>query len=285
MAFFFFMYFLRSDWHCNKTYPAISNYCVLRGKAIGSVFGENSDCFRNFAVNKTDMALFDTYIIIVAAGSGSRFGSEIPKQFCLLAGKPVVMHAIESLRRALPDSRQIIVISKEEEPRWNELCERYSFDSPTVAYGGATRWASVKNGLAAIPAEAKPNSIVLIHDGARPLVDAPTVKRVCGATINTDGAIPAIAVSDSLRRMGKDGVSSEAVDRNDFRAIQTPQGFKLWGLREAYSLPYQSSFTDDASVMAEAGFENVTLVEGSPDNIKITNPRDIVIAEAILSQE
>lgn len=231
------------------------------------------------------MALFDTYIIIVAAGSGSRFGSEIPKQFCLLAGKPVVMHAIERLRRAVPDARTIIVISKEEESRWNDLCIHHGFKSPAVAYGGATRWESVKNGLAAIPADAKPNSVVLIHDGARPLVDTPTVKRVCQATINTDGAIPAVAINDSLRKIGEDGVSSEPVDRSDFRAIQTPQGFKLWSLREAYALPYQPLFTDDASVMAEAGFENVFLVEGSPDNIKITNPRDIAVAEAIISME
>jgi len=239
--------------------------------------------FRNFAKKiRIEMPLFDTYIIIVAAGNGSRFGSEVPKQFCLLDSKPVVMHAIDRLKTALPDAKTIIVISPAEERRWQELCKTHRFESPTVAHGGATRWESVKNGLAAIPKDARPNSIVLIHDGARPLVDTPTVKRVCGATINTDGAIPAVAVSDSLRKIGDDGVSSEPVDRNDFRAVQTPQGFILWRLREAYSLPYQESFTDDASVMAEAGFDNIFLVEGSPDNIKITNPRDIAIAEAIL---
>lgn len=228
------------------------------------------------------MPLFDTYIIVVAAGSGTRFGAEIPKQFCLLAGKPVVMHAIDRLREAKPEAHVIIVISRDEETRWRGICKTYGFDSPTVAFGGATRWDSVKNGLAAIPPDAKPNSVVLIHDGARPLVDSPTVWRVCGATLNTDGAIPAIAVSDSLRMVDEDGVGSEAVDRGRFRAVQTPQGFSLWRLREAYSRPYQNHFTDDASVMAEAGFENIFLVEGNPDNIKITNPRDIAIAEAIL---
>lgn len=230
------------------------------------------------------MALFDTYIIIVAAGSGSRFGSDIPKQFCLLKGKPVVMHAIERLKEAVPEAKTVIVISPAEEARWHELCRTHSFKSPTIVYGGATRWESVKNGLSAIPSDAKPNSIVLIHDGARPLVDTATVRRVCGATINTDGAIPAIPVSDSLRKLSDNGVNSEPINRSDFRAVQTPQGFCLWRLREAYSLPYKESFTDDASVMAEAGFDNVFLVEGSPDNIKITNPRDIAIAEAIISQ-
>lgn len=229
------------------------------------------------------MALFDTYIIIVAAGSGSRFGSDVPKQFCLLDGKPVVMHAIERLQAAVPGATPIIVVSPSEEKRWADLCERFGFTSPAVVHGGATRWESVKNGLAAIPTDARANSIVLIHDGARPLVDTPTVKRVCAAAINTDGAIPAIPVSDSLRRLDSDGVGSSPVDRGEFRAVQTPQGFILWCLREAYSQPYQESFTDDASVMAEAGYENVFLVEGNPDNIKITNPRDIAIAEAILS--
>ena len=193
------------------------------------------------------------------------------------------MHAIERLLEAVPGATPILVISPSEQPRWEKLCEDFHFTSPLVVHGGATRWESVKNGLAAIPSDSRPNSIVLIHDGARPLVDAPTVKRVCAAAVNTDGAIPAVAVSDSLRQIDADGVSSIPVNRSDFRAVQTPQGFILWRLREAYSLPYQESFTDDASVMAEAGFENIFLVEGNPDNIKITNPRDILIAEAIMS--
>jgi 2-C-methyl-D-erythritol 4-phosphate cytidylyltransferase len=228
------------------------------------------------------MALFDTYIIIVAAGSGSRFGADIPKQFCLLKGKPVVMHAIERLKEACPSATVILVISASEQDNWNDLCCKYNFSSPTIAFGGATRWESVKNGLAAIPADAKPNSVVLIHDGARPLVDTATVKRVCGATINTDGAIPAVEVADSLRKLSEDGVTSEPADRSQYRAVQTPQGFLLWRLLEAYSLPYQTCFTDDASVMADAGFDNIFLVEGNPNNIKITNPRDIAIAEAIM---
>lgn len=227
----------------------------------------------------------ERYIIIVAAGSGSRFGADIPKQFCLLDGKPVLMHTIERMRQALPQGKIILVISREEEERWRGLCESYSFESPDIAFGGASRWESVKNGIARIPTDARPGSTVLIHDGARPLVDTATVKRVCGATINTDGAIPAVAVTDSMRRMDENGVSSEPVDRKEFRCVQTPQGFTLWRLRQAYELPYSETFTDDASVMAEAGFVNIILVEGSHDNIKITNPRDIAIAEAILKYD
>lgn len=228
-------------------------------------------------------ALFPIYIIVVAAGTGSRFGGAVPKQFCMLDGRPVLMHTIEALRRGAPDAGMLLIISPEEESRWSDLCKEFQFDSPAIAYGGATRWESVKNGLAAIPADVPAGAVILIHDGARPLVDAATIKRVAGAAINTDGAIPAVAVSDSLRKLTDGGVRSEAVDRNDFRAVQTPQGFALWRLREAYTLPFEPTFTDDASVMAAAGFGNIVLVEGSPDNIKITNPRDIAIARAIMT--
>lgn len=229
------------------------------------------------------MAPFNTYIIIVAAGSGSRFGAELPKQFCDMAGRPVLMHTIDNLRLARPGAELILVLSPDGEKIWRELCERCSYVSPQVVMGGATRWESVRNGLQAIPPDAAPHSTVLIHDGARPLVDKATVSRVCGATLNTDGAIPVIPVSDSLRQLDEDEVSSEPVDRSRFRAVQTPQGFSLWRLREAYALPYEESFTDDASVLAAAGFRNITLVKGSVDNIKITNPRDILFAEAILA--
>lgn len=228
--------------------------------------------------------MFPTYIIVVAAGTGSRFGNDVPKQFCLMKGRPVIMFTLEKLRQARPGAEIILVISNREEERWKRLCSDFGFESPRVVFGGENRWESVKNGLDAIPREASPQSIVLIHDGARPLIDRQTVSRVCGASINTDGAIPAISVSDSLRKLDEDGVRSEPVNRADFRAVQTPQGFTLWRLRQAYALPYQESFTDDASVMAEAGFENITLVEGNPDNIKITNPRDIRIAEALLGE-
>lgn len=227
-------------------------------------------------------ALFPIYIIIVAAGSGSRFGGDIPKQFHRLSGRPVVMHAIDRLKAAAPEATLILVLAESEVQRWRDLCAEFNFDSPEVAIGGSSRWESVKNGLAEIPSDANPNSIVLVHDGARPLVDRDTVKRVCAAAVNTDGAIPAIPVTDSLRQLDENEVASAAVNRSLFRAVQTPQGFSLWRLRQAYSLPWQPEFTDDASVLAAAGFANIFLVEGNPDNLKITNPRDIAIAEAII---
>lgn len=225
-------------------------------------------------------------IIVVAAGSGRRFGGEVPKQFRLLAGRPVVMRSLEALHDARPEARLTLVLSPGMEQYWQELCAAHGFalDVAVVA-GGATRWESVKHGIEAL-ADRPAGETVLIHDGARPLVDAATVGRVAAAALNTDGALPAVAVTDSLRRLAPDGgpMGSEAVERADFRAVQTPQGFALWRLREAYSLPYSEAFTDDASVMAEAGFDNIVLVEGSPSNIKITNPQDLVVAEAILKE-
>ena len=124
----------------------------------------------------------------------------------------------------------------------------------------------------------------MVHDGARPLVPEGVIRRVVSCAVNTDGAIPAVEVSDSLRKLDGDGVGSEPVDRSDYRAVQTPQAFALWRLREAYELPYRKEFTDDASVMAAAGFENVVLVEGARRNIKITTREDLVIAEALLHE-
>ncbi len=226
----------------------------------------------------------ERYVIIVAAGAGTRFGGERPKQFLDLGGKPVCVRAAECFMAAIGSPEIIFALPADGFDGWRSVVDDSMAAGSRVTYvkGGATRWESVKNALAAIPSDAAPGAAVLIHDGARPLVDTPTIRRVCGAVINTDGAIPAIPVTDSLRRIGDDGVTSEPVDRADFRAVQTPQGFALWRLRQAYALPYEKSFTDDASVMAAAGFTNIVLVAGSPDNIKITNPRDLKIAGCLI---
>lgn len=223
----------------------------------------------------------DVSIIVVAAGSGSRFGSDVPKQFCCLGGRPVVVRAIERLREALPGSAIAVVISPSERKRWKAVSADYGLEDVTVADGGASRWESVKNGLAAVPGSA---SVVLVHDGARPLVDAALARRVVAATRKSDGAIPVVAVTDSLRMLG-DGAASVSVDRSRFRAVQTPQGFNARRLAAAYGLPYSPEFTDDASVMSAAGYDNLLLVEGSVNNIKITNPLDIEIAEIYLRHQ
>lgn len=217
-------------------------------------------------------------VIVVAAGSGSRFRSEVPKQFCLLDGCPVVVHALRRLREALPSAQIIIVISPGESSRWAGISGAYGLDGVMVANGGASRWESVRNGLSLVHPGA---DVVLVHDGARPLVDAPTVRRVVNAARVSDGAIPVVDVVDSLRVVNSDGTSAP-VDRSVYKAVQTPQGFPAAKLREAYTLPFSTLFTDDASVMAAAGYGDISLVEGAVSNLKITNPLDLDVARVFL---
>lgn len=218
------------------------------------------------------------YNIIVAAGSGSRFGAALPKQYCLMNGRPVLMHTIENMRVALPDSHIVLVLNTDFVDYWAELCEQYSFVSPRVVVGGDSRWQSVKNAVDTIPREAE---VITVHDGARPIVDRMMVERLIAALDDAPGAIPVVSVTDSLRRVNEQG--SAPVDRSQYKAVQTPQAFHADKLVEAYSLPFNPTFTDDASVMAALG-NDVALVEGDTYNIKITNPLDIEIAQLYLRQ-
>lgn len=218
------------------------------------------------------------YNIIVAAGSGSRFGAALPKQYCLMNGRPVLMHTIENMRVALPDSHIVLVLNKDFVDYWAELCEQYSFVSPRVVVGGDSRWQSVKNAVDTIPREAE---VITVHDGARPIVDRMMVERLIAALDDAPGAIPVVSVTDSLRRVNEQG--SAPVDRSQYKAVQTPQAFHADKLVEAYSLSFNPTFTDDASVMAALG-NDVALVEGDTYNIKITNPLDIEIAQLYLRQ-
>ncbi|MBQ2838256.1 MAG: 2-C-methyl-D-erythritol 4-phosphate cytidylyltransferase [Muribaculaceae bacterium] len=218
------------------------------------------------------------YNIIVAAGSGSRFGAALPKQYCLMNGRPVLMYTIENMRVALPDSHIVLVLNKDFVDYWAELCEQYSFESPCIVVGGDSRWQSVKNAIDTIPDDAE---VITVHDGARPIVDRMMVERLIAALNDAPGAIPVVSVTDSLRQLNEQG--SVPVDRALYKAVQTPQVFQAEKLIEAYSLPFTPTFTDDASVMAAMGYE-VALVEGDTYNIKITNPLDIEIAQLYLRQ-
>lgn len=218
------------------------------------------------------------YNIIVAAGSGSRFGAALPKQYCLMNGRPVLMHTIENMRRALPQSQIVLVLNRDFVDYWTELCVKYSFISPKVVEGGDTRWQSVKNAIDEIPADAQ---VITVHDGARPIVDSMMVERLISALDDAVGAIPVVSVTDSLRQIVESG--STPVDRSLYKAVQTPQAFHADKLIEAYSLPFDATFTDDASVLAALGYD-VSLVEGDTYNIKITNPLDIEIAQLYLRQ-
>lgn len=207
--------------------------------------------------------------IIAAGGTGSRFGADIPKQFCLLAGVPVLHHAARRLAEALPDAATVVVI----DPAWASMAPAGAI----IASPGETRWQSVRNALDAcvrIPAD-----IILVHDGARPLPHKDMILRVADACRTHQGAIPVVPVTDSLRRT--DGTP---VNRADFRAVQTPQAFRADLLRRAYALPERPDFTDDASVMTAAGFSDIALVPGHPHNLKITLPLDLQIAALYLTQ-
>lgn len=219
-------------------------------------------------------------IIIVAAGSGLRYGAPLPKQFCLLAGRPLLMHTIDRLRSLMPEAGLTIVISRDMADFWQKLCSDYKFRSPRIVFGGSSRWESVRNAISSSDEKA---DIIMVHDGVRPLVDSNIINGLTEALDDpdVDGAIPTIPVTDSLRAIRADGLS-ESVDRSIMRAVQTPQAFRANCLRQAYSLPYRDSFTDDASVMEAAGFSNLRLTGGSASNIKITNPGDIAVAELLM---
>ncbi|MDE6286664.1 MAG: 2-C-methyl-D-erythritol 4-phosphate cytidylyltransferase [Muribaculaceae bacterium] len=222
------------------------------------------------------------HVIIVAGGSGSRFGSDVPKQYCLLAGKPVVMHAIGRFRSALPGTGITLVVAPEMHGYWNELCEQYGFDSPAVVHGGASRSDSVRNAVLSLP---EVPDVIMVHDGARPLVSASVIEGVLHAMKNeaVDGAIPAVAVTDSLR-YGDSAEETKAVDRSLYHAVQTPQAFRGRHLVDAYRNNKQN-FSDDASLMEHCGRTRIVLTTGSTDNIKITNPKDLAVAGVLMAGE
>ncbi len=219
--------------------------------------------------------------IIVAAGSGSRFGADIPKQFATLAGRPVLMTTIDRMRAYGRGGHILLVLHSDWIDPWREMCAAHSFTSPDIVAGGTSRWESVKN---AIDHLTIPLDIITVHDGARPIVTPKVIGGVLDAVIQgAPGALPAIEVTDSLRMITDDG-ASHAVDRSRYRAVQTPQAFRADMLRQAYDLPYRATFTDDASVM-EAAYPDIrlSLTPGHPSNIKITHPQDLPQAERLLN--
>ena len=218
-------------------------------------------------------------VVIVAGGSGLRMGAAIPKQFLLLAGKPVLMHTLEAFFNFDPTIEIVLVLPEAQFDYWNQLCSDHQFQiSYALAKGGATRFHSVKNGLAKVQA----CDVVGIHDGVRPFVSEETLTRCYDTAEESGNAIPVLPVVESLRRV--DVESNSSVDRAAFRAVQTPQVFIWHLLKNAYDVPFDESFTDDASVVERQGVA-MQLVDGNRENIKITTPLDLKIGELILSSE
>lgn len=222
------------------------------------------------------------YSIIVAGGSGCRMGSSIPKQFLSIEGLPILMHTITRFMQFDPKIKVIVVLPESQIDYWEGLCVQHNFSAAKnikVVRGGENRFSSVKNGLAAIEGN---DGLVAIHDGVRPFVSIETIKRCFNMASQKGNAIPVIPINDSLRMV--DGTTNKAVDRNAFVSIQTPQVFAVKDIKRAYSVDFDSAFTDDASVFEKMG-KNINLVDGNIENIKITHQIDLLIAEAILKSE
>lgn len=220
------------------------------------------------------------YVIIVAGGKGERMNAGIPKQFLLLKGKPILMHTIEAFLNYDQAIKIVLVLPESQLDYWNQLCDSFLFKTPvTLAKGGASRFESVKNGLSQIPNE----GLVAIHDGVRPLVSLQTIK-TCFENANIHAsAIPVVDMIDSIRQI--EGDKNFSVNRDMYKLIQTPQVFDLAKLKSAYEKASKSTtqtFTDDASVFEFASHE-IFLVQGNRENIKITSPMDLLIAETILN--
>lgn len=217
------------------------------------------------------------YAIIVAGGSGTRFGSNIPKQFLPLCGKPVLMHTIERFAKS---AEVVVALPESDQAYWRELCLQHQFFvTHKVVSGGDSRFQSVKNALLSV--SFTDSDMVAVHDGVRPLVSTSLISRIYATAEKYGSAIPVTPLTDSVRQVSDSGASA-ALDRVTLRAVQTPQAFRAKALLNAYSVPFSPIFTDDASVYEHAGGK-VTLVEGETSNIKITHPIDIIIAEHLIS--
>jgi 2-C-methyl-D-erythritol 4-phosphate cytidylyltransferase len=216
------------------------------------------------------------YAVIVAGGSGSRMNSSLPKQFLLLSGKPVLYYTLSVFLKAYKDLQAILVLPKEYISTGEKITQDFFNDKQIqITSGGNTRFHSVQNGLKLV----KEESIVFVHDGVRCLVTESLIKSCYEAAMQFGSAIPAIPSKDSIRIIN--GQHSQTIDRTNIRLIQTPQTFQSNILLPAFETTYKPSFTDEATVV-EASGSKINLIEGEENNIKITKPIDIIIAEKIL---
>lgn len=216
------------------------------------------------------------YVLIVAGGKGLRMGADIPKQFLPVGGKPVLMRTLEAFYAYNQDMRIILVLPHGQQDYWKRLCGEYRFDIPhSITDGGETRFHSVRNGLALVDEP----GLVGVHDGVRPFVSQEVIARCYALAATELAVVPVVKVVETVRRLTDAG--SITVNRDEYRLVQTPQVFDGEVLKQAYSQPYTSAFTDDASVV-EAWGVPVTLTEGNRENIKITTPFDLKVAAALL---
>lgn len=215
--------------------------------------------------------------IIVAGGKGSRMGTDIPKQFLPIGGRPILMYTIEAFRCADDAIDIVLVLPHEQQSYWLSLCRQFHFEiNCKLVDGGDTRYQSVKNGLALVPAEGS----VAVHDGVRPFVSLDVIRRCFTDAEKYKAVVPVVDLIESVRKIVS-MENSEAVDRSHYKIVQTPQVFDSDLLHRAYCQPYSSLFTDDASVVESLGCE-IHLTDGNRENIKITTPFDMMMANAYL---
>jgi 2-C-methyl-D-erythritol 4-phosphate cytidylyltransferase len=214
--------------------------------------------------------------IIVAAGNGSRMKTDIPKQFLLLKNKPVLYYSIKAFLNAFEDINIILVLPEEHIAKGQEIIDGF-FDSSKfkIVAGGRTRFHSVQNGLSLIEEE----SIIFVHDGVRCFVTEYLIQRCYEAAMESGTAIPVIDSADSLRLITKNG--NKIIDRNKIKLVQTPQTFHSKILLPAFEIDYKQKFTDEASVVEAYGIK-VNLIDGEPNNFKITTQHDLEIAKILM---
>ena len=221
------------------------------------------------------------YIIIVAGGKGLRMGSDIPKQFLPIGGKPVLMRTLERFREYSEDLQIILVLPEAQQDYWQDICQKYNFQVEyLLANGGQTRFHSVQNGLALVPDDAE--GVVGVHDGVRPFPSIEVIRNCFETARTAKAVIPVIPVVETVRHL--EGENSMTVPRNEYRLVQTPQTFDIQLLKAANRQPYNDGFTDDASVVESYGHA-ITLVEGNRENIKITTPYDLRIGEVLATDK
>ena len=216
------------------------------------------------------------FVIIVAGGFGSRMQANTPKQLLNVNGNPILFYTIRCFDSFIKGIPIILVLPEPYIDYWKSIIKKNNFNyTHLITSGGETRFQSVKNGLELI---SEPG-LITIHDGVRPLVSKETLNRVFAKAEKDGNAIPAIPINESIRKIAAE--NTEQVNRDHYRLIQTPQCFHSDIIRKAYEQEYKEQFTDDASVVEAMGIK-INLVEGNPENIKITRPVDLKIAEALL---
>lgn len=225
-------------------------------------------------LNRPTLFCMQQYALIVAGGSGTRMGAEIPKQFLLLAGKPILMHTLAVFHQV--KCELIVVLPEYQFSFWEQLCETYTFTIPhQVVGGGNTRFHSVQNGLAVIPE----NALVAIHDGVRPCITPKIIEATFDMAAKKGNGIAAVRPKDSIRLI--DDEDNHSVNRDYYRLVQTPQTFQSALIKRAYAQSPHGDFTDDAGVLEAAG-SAIHLVDGDYRNIKVTTPEDLIVAEVFL---